>query len=320
MINILKILLTIFFTGYGFSSLFIPEKLRKDSFFPIFWIGIILSVIFSAALTTARIPISQGKYVILIFSFIFLIYSVIRKKSLINFSKETFVVSIFTLICLFITITNSSLIKNSYINESEYLIGHSLTDDITKFPYNPYLKVGDSFKLGNSLFLGFIADTLGVRASNIHHILTSILLSLVFPLTYTIVRVFFKKVNKYLLMIVLLILSMTSMGFYISYNELFTQTLFLGIFVLILLFFQSYFSEQKNITGFFNSHDLLIAMGISSLSPIYPKGVIIICFLFTIYFLFNKFINERKLIFWTLAKILLLAIIINPLTFGLAFK
>ena len=342
MINIflltLKILLILFFVGYGFTSLFIPEKLRKDSFFIIPWIGIIFTVVFSVASTFAGVTISQAKYAILLLSFLFLIYSIIKKKTLLSFSRETIIIFILVLISLSFslyplitkvgfpsTISLGNLDPLSYTNVSEYLIDHSLLSSRIAVPYKPHLlPVGDllyySFRWGSPLFLGFISDILSVRSYQVYYTLITSLFALTFPLVYLLAKNFFKKENKYLILIVYLTFAMNSTLLYMLYNVFFAQFLFSGVFPLILLFLQSYFSNKKNLTSFFNTYDFLIAISISSISSIYPEGLIFVCFPLVIYFLLKIFSKERRQIFWSLAKILFLAILINPVTFGLAVK
>lgn len=321
----IKILLTLFITGYGLTSLFLPEKLKKDSFFIVFWVGIILAIIYNVALTIARIPIDQGKYVVLLFSLVLTVYSVIKKKSIVVFSKYTLIMVTLALICILITINKSGIIQSSYISDSKYLISRSLTEDITRLPFKPYLKVeskfpASGFMLGNPLLLGFISNSTGVDPVNVYNILKSIFFSMAFPLIFILGKNLFKQINRNLLIIIYLIFTSISISLYMSDNDFYTQTLFLGILVFILVIFQNYFCERKNIAGFFNSHDLLMAIGISAISSVYPKGLIITCLLLITYSFSKVFTKERKLLFWTLAKILLLAIIINPMTFGLAVR
>lgn len=333
-----KIIAILFFVGYGFTSIFIPEKLRKDSFFIIPWIGIIFSIVFSVASTFAGVTISQAKYAILLLSSLFLIYSIAKKRALFIFSRETFIISIFVLISLFFslypliakigfptTISLGNLDPLSYTNVSEYLVDHSLLSSRVAIPYKPHLlAVGDllyySFRWGSPLFLGFISDILSVRSYQVYYILITSLFALTFPLVYILAKNFFKKENFYLMLIIYLTFAMNSTLLYMLYSVFFGQFMFSGIFVLILIFLQSYFSDKKNLTSFFNTYDFLIAIGISSISSIYPEGLIFVCFPLVIYFLLKILSKERWQIFWSLAKILILTIIINPVTFGLAIK
>ena len=336
----IKVLFILFFVGYGFTSLFLPNKLRKDAFFIIFWFGIIFSVVLCVGLTMARIPINQGKYVIFFLSLLLLIYSFIKKKTLPIFSKKNLIISIFVLISLFFnlyplitkagfptTISLGNLDPLAYTNVSEYLIDHSLIDSRIGLtaPYKPYLKsVGDllyyGFRWGSPLFLGFISNTLGVRSYQIYYILMTILFALTFSLVYLLAKNLLNKENNYLLLIIFLTFGLNSTLLYMLYNGFFAQFMFSGIFALILIFLQSYFSKKKNFTNNFNSYDFLIAIGISSVSSIYSEGMIFICFPLVIFFVLKLFNKERIPILWSLLKILFLAILINPVTFGLAIK
>lgn len=321
----IKILLTLFLTGYGFTSIFLPEKLKKDFFFIVLWVGIILTIIYNVALTIARIPIDQGKYVVLLFSLVLVVYSVIKKKFIAVFSKDTLIMVALALICILITINKNTIFQSSYISDSKYLISHSLTEDITRLPFKPNLKVDSKFPafgfmLGNPLLLGFISNSTGIDPVNTHNILKSIFFSMTLPLIFILGKNLFKQINRNLLIIIYLIFIPISLYLYMAENNFFSQVLFFGILAYILVIFQNYFSERKNITSFFNSHDLLMAIGISAISSVYPKGLIITCLLLIIYSFSKVFIKERQFVLWTLAKILLLAVIINPLTFGLAMR
>src|SRR3989338_5051650 len=103
-ILLINLIIILYFVGYGFSSLLLPEKLRKDAFFIIPWLGVVLITFLSVALTMARIPISQGKYVIFGSAFVLLLYSIFSKKVIRSFNKETIILSIFTIFTLFVTI------------------------------------------------------------------------------------------------------------------------------------------------------------------------------------------------------------------------
>lgn len=334
----IKTLFILFFAGYGFTAIFIPEKLRKDSFFIIPWIGIIFTTVFSVASTFAGVTISQAKYAILLLSSLFLIYSIVKKRALLFFSRETIIISILVLISIFFslyplitrvgfpsTISLGNLDPLSYTNVSEYLISHSLLNSKIIDSYKPHLlAVGDllyySFRWGSPLFLGFISDILSVRSYQVYYILITSLFALTFPLVYLLAKNIFKKENKYLILIIYLTFAMNSTLLYMLYNVFFAQFLFSGVFPLILIFLQSYFSDKRNLTSFFNPYDFLIAVSISSISSIYPEGLIFVCFPLVIYFLLKILSKDRWKIFWSLAKILFLAILINPVTFGLAVK
>lgn len=337
----LSILSILFFIGYGFTALFLPDKLRKDSFFIIFWLGIIFSVVLGVALTMARIPLRYGKYVILSLSLFLLLYSMIKKKSIFHFSKETLLISLFMLISLFFNLypliaksnfptrTPLSNLDNfvSYVNAGEYLINHSLIDDRIELDayLKPYSKsVNDllyyDFRWGGPVLLGFISDTLEVKTYQIYYILTAIFFVLIFPLIFVVSKNFLKVEKKYLLPVILLIFVMNSTLHYSLYNVFFAQLILTGILVLLLLFLLNYFLKKKNFSNNFNSYDFLIAIAISSISSVYWEGIMFICFSLVIFFIIKLFNKERLSMLRPLLKIMLLSILINPVTFGLASK
>ena len=140
-ILLLKIIFTLFFVGYGFTAIFIPEKLRRDAFWLSPWFGTIFIAVFGVILSVARIPILQAKYIIVLASIFLFISAIFYKKKLFYISKETVLIGLFTIICLLFnlyplltkagfptTISLGNLDPISYVHTADYLIDHTVYD------------------------------------------------------------------------------------------------------------------------------------------------------------------------------------------------
>jgi len=337
-IFVIEIILTLYFCGYGLTSIFLPDKLRKDSFFIIPWLGIILITITGVSVTMARIPLIYGKYIILLISALLILYSMVCKKVLASFNKETKLISIFFLFILFFnlyplitkagfptTISLGNLDPISYTNVSDFLVKNSLLDGKKIVHFAPHLwPVGDllyySFRWGSPIFLGFISSLMNVRAYEVYSILITILFALSFPLVYVLSKSFSSIKSNFLILIIFITFGMNSILLYLLYNVFFAQFLFSGIFILILIFIHSY-SFKKRENGFlFNSYDFLIGLAVSSVTMIYPEGLTFIIAPISVFFIIKLFTNERLNVFISLLKIGVITTIINPMTLGTAIN
>lgn len=337
-ILLLKIIFILFFVGYGFTAIFIPEKLRKDSFFIIPWVGLILITVLGIALSMTQVNLDISKYIILLISLILIIYSIATKNALTNFSKDTVLVSILTIICLFFnlypllvkigyptTISLSNLDPLSYVNVGEYLIKNSVLVRSEMLSSQPHFRaVGDllgyGYRWGSPLIIGFFSALLKLRAYEIYSIVITLLFTLSFPLVYLLTKLLINKSSKLLIFLTFLTYGMNSIVLYMLYNVFFAQYIFIGIFLLTIILLYSYFSD-KNIKDLrFNNYDLLIGLGISSLASIYAEGLIFAIIPMTTYLFFKLFSKERFMVFILLLKITALALIINPFTMGTALR
>ena len=336
-ILLINLIIILYFVGYGFSSIFLPEKLRKDAFFIIPWLGVVLITFLSVALTMARIPISQGKYVIFGISFILLIYALVSKRALRIFNKEVILLSFFcisALVMLLIpllkvgyptTISLGNLDPISYTNVGEFLIDNSVVSgkEIVS-QSDEYASVGDllyySYRWGSPLILGFFLDVLGLRAYQIYTILISIFYALTFPLADLLAKLFFTKKNNFLMLLIFLTFSLNSILLYLLNNAFFAQFIYSGIYLLVFILLYSYISSQEFNKPVFNFYDLLLALSITVSASIYPDGLLYLVGPFGIFLLFNFFSKNRLNYLISFGKIALLTILANPLVIGSALK
>lgn len=330
----LKILFILFFVGYGFTSIFIPEKLRKDSFFLIPWMGVILIAVIGITLSITQIPILYSKYIIFVIATLLTIYSIINKKALFLFSKDTPFLSLLTVICLLFnllplllkygyltTISLGNLDPLSYVNVAEYLIYHPIFIKPEIFSSQPHFRaVGDllyySYRWGSPVILSFFSSIFDLRSYKIYSILITLLFSLSLPLVYLLAKNLINKSSKLLIFLLFLTYGMNSIILYILYNVFFAQFIFAGIFILTIILLNSYFSDNNIKNMQFNNYDLLIALGFSSMASIYPEGIFFAIGPLVIFAFINLFFKRKFQTQIYLIKIILLTIIINPIVLG----
>lgn len=335
-ILLLKLILVLYFVGYGFSSLLIPEKLRKDSFFLIPWIGLIFITVIGIALSMIKIPLALSKYIIFFIASILLVYSFFIKKNLYSFSRDTFFVGILTTFSLLFnlypllvkfgyptTLSLSNLDPLSYVNVGEYLINNSVLTRPETLSSQPHFKaVGDllyyGHRWGSPLILGFFSSVLKVRAYKIYSILITLLFSISFPLVYLLAKKLINKSSKLLIFLTFLTYGMNSIILYMLYNVFFAQFIFIGIFIFTIILLYSYFFDKNMKNQGFNTYDLLIAFCISSLSSIYPEGLVFAIMPIAVFLSLKFLTKDRFAIFTPLFKIAFLTFVLNPFTINTA--
>ncbi len=331
-----KIILILYFIGYGFTAIFIPEKLRKDSFFLIPWIGLIIITTLGISLSMTQVFLVQSKYIIFMIALILIIYSFLTKKIIFSFSKDILMVGVLTIVCLLFnlapllfkigyptTISLSNLDPLSYVNVGEYLIHNSVLVRPEMLSSQPHFRaVGDllgyGYRWGSPLILGFFSSVLGLRSYQIYSILITLFFSLSLPLVYLLAKLLIKKSSNLLTLLTFLTYGMNSIIIYMLYNVFFAQFIFIGIFILTIILLYSYFSDKNVKSLQFNSYDLFIGLGISSLSSIYAEGLVFTTMPMVIFLIFKFFSKEKYKVLISLFKIATVALVINPFIMGKA--
>ena len=132
-----KVILILFFVGYGFTAVFIPEKLRRDAFWMIPWFGFIFIGVIGVFLSMAGVPMNQAKYLILASALVLVIYAFITNKKISFVSWETGLITLLTIVCLLFnlwplikvgfptTISLGNLDPISYVHTSDFLLNKS---------------------------------------------------------------------------------------------------------------------------------------------------------------------------------------------------
>lgn len=338
MINILfltiKILFILFFIGYGFTAIFIPERLRRDAFWMSPWFGLIFICIVGIFSSMAGVPMNQAKYLILALAVVLFIYSIIVRKKISFVSWETAVIALLTMICFLFniypllvkvgfstTISLGNLDPISYVHTSDFLLNNTVFDGKNFIHYKPYLwATGDllhnGYRWGTPMILSFFSSILNVKAYQIYSIVINLFFALSFPITYILAKQIIDKKKSYLLLfLIFLTQAFNSTSLYMLYNVFFAQFAFLGVFTIITILLYSYFSEKNKKLLNFNSYDFLIAFSLSSLTTLYVEGIFFI-FIPLFIFIFLKILQKQYKFLLYGFKIILLLLLINPMTLG----
>lgn len=330
----IKILFILFFVGYGFAAIFIPEKLRHDAFWMSPWLGLVFICIVGISSSMAGVPMNQAKYLILALAVVLFIYSIIVRKKISFVSWETAVIALLTTVCLVFniypllvkvgfptTISLGNLDPISYVHTSDFLLNNTVFDGKNFIHYKPYLwATGDLFhngyRWGTPMVLSFFSSILNVRAYQIYSIVINLFFALSFPITFILAKQITNKKKSYLLLfLIFLTQTFNSTSLYMLYNVFFAQFAFLGVFIIITILLYSYFSEENKKLFNFNSYDFLIAFSLSSLTTLYVEGIFFI-FIPLFIFIFLKILQKQYKFLLYGFKIILLLLLINPMTFG----
>lgn len=333
----LKILLLLLFVGFGFTYTFIPRILRDDAFWLAPWFGTVLISVFGVVFSLAKVPMIQASYMILAVSVVFFLYALFAGKIAVSLGKSFFVMIALTLTTLFInliplivragfptTASLGNLDPLSYSPVGDFLVKSTVIQGADFEHYKPYLwATGDllhsSFRWGSPILLSFFDTVLHLRSYQIYSILLTIFFALTFPLVYILAKKLTSKKSEYLLLIVFLTFALNSTLFYMLYNVFFAQFVFSGIYVLIGILVYSYFFETRETLNF-NSHDLLIALCIASITTVYAEGLLFVLLPLGFLLLFSLFTKQRAFVTIALSKILLLSFIISPTSAGTAIR
>jgi hypothetical protein len=335
----IRIFCLVLFCGLGFTLFFLPRSLiKKDLIWLSFWFGLILISLFGVVLSIGKVPMNQAKYVIILISFSFFVYSVLKKKILINNLKIPSTISIFTLIIFLFniyplllkagfptTISLGNLDPISYNTVADFFKSQTVFQGKELSFYKPFLwSVGDlvhySFRWGSPMILSFVASVFNIRAYQIFSILITLIYSLTYPLICLLAKIISKNKTIYLSIIIFFTYGFNSTMLYMLYNVFFAQFLFTGILILILIIFSSYLIKTNYNLYKINSYDFIIGLLIASLSNIYPEGLSFVLISWLIFILFKIFSIERYKYLIIFTKIILIAAIVNPYNMGTAIR
>lgn len=332
----LKIFALTVFCGYGFTTVFLPKSLKNNTIWLSFWFGLIIIAILGVSLSFCKVPMEQAKYVIIAFSTFLLIVSFFSKLFSHNFTKDflglfllTVVIFIFNIFPLIAkagfptTISLGNLDPISYNTVADFFKTQTVFQGNELILYKPYLwSVGDlvhySFRWGSPMILSFFASILNVRSYHIFSILLTLIFAMTYPLVCILTKILYKGTNKLTLIVLFFVFGFNSTILYMLYNVFFAQFLFSGLFILMLIILSSYLLEIKKLG--FNSYDFLIGVIISSLSTVYPEGISFVFISWTIFLLAKMFTKNRLFYLIIFTKIVLIALTINPFSMGTAIN
>lgn len=330
----IQLLFFLFFSGFGFTYLFLPSKLKADSFWFVPWFGVFLISILGVILSFFKIPMNSGKFFLLIIFFIFFLVALFKKKILIKINKEFILISIFTLIALLFylypmiikagfptTVSLGNLDPVSYSTVGDFLINHNVYEGKGPISFKPTSwSTGDllhyGYRPGSPMILSFFSSLTGRMSYEVFSILTSLFFSLSFPL----LAVFVKKIYKrsYLAYLLLfLTFSLNSTNLYSFYNVFFAQFIFNGVYILIIFLIYLFELEENKKEKNIFLYSFLIGLILSSLTITYPEIIIFILAPIFLYLTFKIFSKAKdKIIYFKLTLFsFIFGMLINPITF-----
>ncbi len=338
MIQILQytcsIVALLYFVGYGVTALFLPRHLRKDILWYIPWTGVALIALYGVILSFAKVPMSTASYIILGISGVSAVYALlmIRFERVSLYETAVLVLGVITcytlsMIPLFevgypTVLSLGNVDPISYTNVADFFVNNTVWQGKEIPPYSPYIwAVGDlvhySYRWGSAIFLSFFNVILDVRSYQTF----SIVLAILFALTFPILVVFAKQLcRRYFFIPALLIFltfSLNSTIVYMVYHVFFAQFLFIGLYIYILILLITHIDEEYlwDISG----PDVLLGILMASVTTLYPEGLVFILVPFAgvtiIRYIFYR--NVHGPVFFL--KVVLLMIMINPVTSYTAF-
>ncbi|CAN5142594.1 hypothetical protein BH09PAT2_BH09PAT2_09000 [soil metagenome] len=333
----ISIIALLYFIGYGVTSLFLPKHLRKDIIWLIPWTGVAMIAVCGAILSFAKVPMALGAYIIVGVSAVSIIYALLLKRIEKVSFIETALLALGFIVCYIINIypllkigfptviSLGNVDPVTYTNVADFFVHHTVWQGKEILPYSPSLwAVGDivhySYRWGSALLLSFFNVILDVRSYEIFSIMISLLFALSFPILY----VFAKQLSRRFLLVtgilIFLTFALNSTLTYMLYHVFFGQFAFLGlyIFILMLLITNQYqMQKEESLSAAMTSWtgtEILLGFLISSVTTIYPEGLVFILIPFgvvtAISYIYTR--DARTLGFFI--KVVALTIAINPVT------
>lgn len=327
----------LFFLGIGFSAVFLPKSLSQYTFWLSPWMGTVFIAILGVMFNLAKLSMAKTSYFILGIAFVLFLWAVLNKKINLRFSRGDFWLAVLIFISLIFnlypliktagfptTISKSNLDPVTYSMVGDFLVNHTVFEGKDFIHYKPYMwAVGDlvhsGFRWGSPLILSFFSQVLNLKSYEIFSVLITIFFVLSAPLVYVLAQLLatMLKISISLLLTVIFVFNSTLL--YMLYNVFFAQFIFMGIFIMVMIFFCDYISKAKKSLGI-SRFDFLIAVCLSSLTTIYSEGLAFIFLPFLIFAVLDSLIKKRLLFLKIAFKIGLLTFLINPFNSGRAVK
>lgn len=334
---VFKIIVVLFFVGFGFTYLIIPPVLKKHGFWFAPWLGTVLIAVLAVMFNLAKVPIVKSHYAIMMLAWTLLAVAIVRKKISFRLRREDLLLAILILVSLLFnlyplvakagfatTMSQSNLDPVTYSMVGDFLVDHTVFEGRDFVHYKPYLwAVGDlvhaGFRWGSPLILSFFAQVLELKSYEFFSLLITIYFVLSIPLVYLLAEMLKPKSKITVLLIIAATYIFNSTILYMLYNVFFAQFVFVGIFMVVVRLFCAYISEEKKPSNF-NRFDFLIAVCLSSLTTIYSEGLVFILLPWLLFSLLDGYFKKRWLFLQVLLKISLLTFLINPFSLGTAAR
>ncbi len=333
-----KINALLLFLGYGFAALFLPKALQKDKLWLSPWLGTVLLVVVGIAFEIGNFAIIYSRYFILALASFLLFHALFIKKVRFSFSKSDFFILMLILFAFGVniyplimragfptTISLGNLDAVTYTHTADFLRAHTVFEGGTHQLFTPYIwATGDllhhGYRWGSPYILGFFASIFGVRAYELFSIMITSFFVWGFPLLYVLVKKIIQKDSIYTLFVLAAVYLFNSTLLYTLYNVFFGQFICAGIWILIATLMYCYVSDSrvKKNSILPNRYELLLAFSVSSITTIYPEGLLFVLGPLVIFALLSLSTKSRYAYLFSLFKIIILIILVNPFNFGTA--
>ena len=328
----LKIILLLYYVGYGFTAILLPKQLKKYFIWFVPWVATAFISIFGVIFSLGKFPMNTAFYGIIGLSTAALIYVYFKKQMLVMNFKNNFlnIIAVIAIFGLYISplvirvgsptvVSLSNLDPISYTNVGDFLRSHTVWEGATYIPYSPYLwSVGDlvhfSYRWGSPLILSFFSSALQLRGYEIYSVLITLYFALSFPLVVIFTQVVAKKFNIYIWIFLFITYAVNSTLAYILFNVFFAQFLFAGLYTSVIILYFAYPLQKEK--SFFNRYHFFIAIFIASITSVYPDGLVLIFIPIFFILVLRYFLMEKDISYVLMtAKVLFLAFFISPVTF-----
>ncbi|MBI5122982.1 hypothetical protein HZA75_03940 [Candidatus Roizmanbacteria bacterium] len=302
----LEIILILFFIGYGFTEVLLPAKFKERAFWFYPWLATVLISFMGAVLYYGTISMNIGVYFIVAISIFLFVYALLGRHHKNIFSRENMV--IFLIIVALSLSLSSSFNFFSLMEKTEFLKKNSIygTIGLNRSFYQ------DSDLIGSASLIAFFSVFLKQNINMVANSLTSIYLMLLFPLIYG-----FSKNSA--ISSVLSAGAIVTIYFLLKLSNLsLFHLIFFGLTFIFLTLINDYLpfvlTSKNNINP--TLFELLMAVTLSSLATIYQLGFKLAFELLIFIGLLNLFSQKRQKILFYLGKIIIFAVIINPIIVG----
>lgn len=303
------IVFSLFFLGYGFTTLSLPNKTYKETIWLSPWVGTVLITVYVPILSFGRIPLTLGIYVIILSTLFINIYSLFRMPTLIHKKIKFIAPLIILIVSLFLFYEFKKVINNL-----------SISIYPTEFRLS-FVKAGHF--IGIYSIIDFFVILIKQNLPLIRSILSTVYLIVFFPMIFSFLKRFFTDKYPYIRLTLSSFLLLMFFYIFINYYSMsLDQLIFSGVILLILIIsfdnFPSFSKVKPNISNI-TLYDILLALSLFSLSTIYPPGFKIIFALFFVSILSSLFLIKNTNMIFFLVKIFFLTIIINPIIISMAY-
>lgn len=332
------IILVLFALGIGAARLIFPTRHKDLRYWMAPWLGIALIAIFGGILSIGKLSMSAAYPVIIVVGLALTLYSFAAERvGKLQLKKETIILGVMVIILSIAnvypllsrvgyptTLSMGNLDPVAYMNVGEFLREHTILDGSASNVFKPSTwSVADllhySFRAGPSLILSFFAEIFGVKTHVIYTVLLSVVFALTFPLVYLLAKKMLGRASHTLLWISFLVYGLNATLIYWLTHAFLPQFLFGGFFVASVLLFVEY-GEDKQKQAWLTFWDIAIGICFAAILTIYPDGLLLSFTPMALAGILGYVSGFNRSLLIKVIKILGVALLINPIAFATAIR